>query len=417
MAAQVASLVAGDPATLADPHPLYRALREAGGVHEHGDLLLLARYDDVKEAYRRGDSFARGQTRGKHLLAQVEALPEPQREAWREVAGFSQGFMIRSRYDEHNRLRKIAHRAFTPRRVAALDQAVADHAADLLGELAGAGPVDLTPLAYRMPLLVLMDMLGIPAADQEMVHSWSGTITAQIGSVGRIDPAVLMAAHRAIGEFDDYIEAMLDQRLRGSGSQGDLLADLLDAEGEGRMTTAEVTAMFAELLIAGHETTTALIANGLVALLRNRDQWDWLCENVDQVPAAVEELLRYVSPVATNPRALEESAEFGGRTFAKGTTVLPLLAAANRDPAVFREPEALDLRRPDAGAHVAFGFGPHFCIGNQLARREAAAALGAVAAEYPDVVLEDDPLDWFGTVMLRRPRTVMVDLRAQSTAN
>jgi len=408
VADRVSALLNGEAAALSDPFPLFRSLRELGGVHEHGGLLLLMRYEDVKEAYRAGDSFARGQTRGAHLLAEVQRLPTDLREAWHEVAEFSQSFMIRSRYDEHERLRKITHRAFTPRRIAALDQSVREHAEKLLAELDGREVVDITPFAYRMPLLVLMDMLGIPADDQEMVHEWSGTITAQIGSIGKIDPETLTAALGAKREFTAYIEAMLEQRVRRVAPHSDLLADLLDAEGDGRMTPDEITAMFAELLIAGHETTTALIGNGLLELLRRPDQWRWLCTHLEQTSTAIEELLRYISPVATNPRAVEGGVTFGGREYPSGTTVLPFVAAANRDPEVFDDPERLDLTRADVGRHIAFGFGPHFCIGNQLARREGATAMSAIARRFPAMKLDDEAPEWFGTVMLRRPRRILV---------
>jgi cytochrome P450 len=408
LAEGVEALILGRPEALIDPYALYREIRREGPVHEHGDLVLLLGYEDVKEAYRDGDSFARGQTRGRHLLDQVKRLPASQQGAWRALAGFSESFMLRSRHAEHDRLRKTAHRAFTTRRIGSLDGAIRARADALSRRLRDADEVDLVPFAYEMPLAILMEMLGIPDADRSQVHAWSNAITLQIGSVGTIDPGRLLAAHAAMAEFCAYIEAMHAANVAGDGGGSDLLADLLDAEGDGRISASEVASMYAELLIAGHETTTALIGNGMLELLRRPQQWRWLCAHPEAAPDALEEVIRFVSPVATNPRATAGPREFGGRTYPAGTTVLPLIAAANRDPAVFVDPDELDLRRENARQHIGFGFGTHFCIGNQLARREAAAAIGAIARDHPDLRLIDDSPSWAGTVMLRRPDSILV---------
>lgn len=408
---RVAGLIGADPAVLEDPFSLYRELRELGGVHEHDSMLLLTRYEHVKEAYLLGDSYVRGARAGQHLQAAKARLPEDLQVQWQELTDFNAAFMIRTRHERHDRLRSIAHRALTPRRIAALESSINDQGRRLISDLTGHPTADLTDFAYRMPLRVLLELLGIPAEDHEMVHEWSAKITMQIGSLGDVDPARLRASHAAMRGFCDYIDAMLQTRVRASASRSDLLSDLLAAEGDGRLSASEITAMFAELLIAGHETTTALIGNGLLELMRQPEQWRWLCQEPTRAPVAVEELLRFVSPVAVNPRTVgPEGIELAGRRYPAGMTVLPLLAAANRDPAVFKRPESLDLARPDAGRHIAFGFGPHFCIGNQLARRTTAVALQMLATHFPYMELIDASPDWYGTVMLRRPRQLLISL-------
>jgi cytochrome P450 len=168
-----------------------------------------------------------------------------------------------------------------------------------------------------------------------------------------------------------------------------------------RLADQELTAMFVILLFAGHETTTNLIGNGLVELMRHRDQWERLCADPSLVPAAVEELLRWVTPVQWLGRVATEPFELEGVQIEAGQTVFPILAAANRDPAAFRNPERLDISRPDAKNHLALGFGPHFCIGNALARLEGTVAFATLARRFPGLELADEHLGWRGNAMLR----------------
>ena len=406
---QVEAFLAGDPCLLADPFGLFRRLREAAPVYRHGALTILTRYDDVKRVYFDGVNFSK-KTRSAGVAAAARAeLREDLRPAWDEIANFGARMMTHLDGDEHRRVRQIAHRAFTPRRMAALQATMAADAEALLEPLSGQGTVDLLPFAYRMPLVVLMRMLGVPSEDRELIHGWSEQLAAQLGDIRGVEETRLRAANDAKQEFCRYLEQLVEERRRDPPPEGDLLLDLIGAQGDGRLSPEELTAMFVVLLLAGHETTTALIVNGLIELLRS-GEWQRLCDDPRIAPDAVEELLRFVSPVLGNPQLSVCEVEIGGELIAPGATVLPLAAAANRDPRVFDDPERLDLGRANARSHLAFGFGEHYCIGNQLARQEAATSFAVLARRFPELELTGEPIEWHGTSMLRRPRSLPVSL-------
>jgi cytochrome P450 len=176
---------------------------------------------------------------------------------------------------------------------------------------------------------------------------------------------------------------------------------LMQAQEGDRLADQELTAMFVVLLFAGHETTTNLIGIGLVELLRHRDQWERLCADPSLAASATEELLRWVTPVQWLGRVVTEPFELEGVRLERGQSVFPILAAANRDPEAFADPNRLDITRPDARNHLALGFGPHFCIGNALARLEGTVAFGTLARRFPELELAEDELGWRGNAMLR----------------
>jgi cytochrome P450 len=209
-----------------------------------------------------------------------------------------------------------------------------------------------------------------------------------------------MDAHAAMAEFRHYVEdVVLPERRRRPGT--DLVSALMQAHEGERLADQELTAMFVVLLFAGHETTTNLIGNGLVELMRHRDQWELLCADPSLAGNATEELLRWVTPVQWLGRVAMQPFDIDGVRVDAGQTVFPILAAANRDPAAFDEPERLDITRADAKNHLALGFGPHFCIGNALARLEGTIAFSTLAKRFPDIELAEEDLSWRGNAMLR----------------
>ena len=259
-------------------------------------------------------------------------------------------------------------------------------------------PIDfIDKVAFRLPLLVVADLLGVPHEDAETIHGWSIALGASTGAtVG--EP--FLAAHDALEEFRRYVDLLIERSRERPGT--DLVSLLLGAD----LTHDELAALFVQILFAGHETTTTLISAGLVELLRAPDQWRALGSEPALAPNAVEELLRLVSPSQFVSRLALADAEFGDTQVAAGTTVLAVLAAANRDPEVFADPDTLDLRRPDLAKQLAFGFGPHFCLGGSLARLEARVVFEELSRRYPDASLAGDELEWTGGAMLRR----LVDL-------
>ena len=223
----------------------------------------------------------------------------------------------------------------------------------------------------------------------------------------------MIDAHHAIEEFRAYVGGVIARHRADPDAGSELVAALLGAEGEEQLSEDELAAMFVVLLFAGHETTTNLISIGLVELLRERDQWELLCRDPSLVPGAVEELLRWVTPVQWEQRLVVEDVELGGALLERGQTVLTMLAGANRDPEVFERADELDITREDARKHLSFGHGPHFCLGASLARLEGEIAFTELTRRFPDIELAVDPgeLVFQGAAMMRQLRALPVRLR------
>ena len=397
---EVAALLRSEPAAIADPFPVWNRLREEAPAFQSGPVVLVTRYDDVKRVQRDDGYFGHsGRAKGSRADANRARLDASQLHAWDDVTTFENNYLTRSEGEAHERRRRIAQRAFQHKRIAELEEATERYADEMITRCGESDVVDLKDaLAYRLPLMIICDMLGVPAADREQIHQWSGTLGRNRGGD---DPEVLMAAHGALQEFRAYVSGLLVKVREERGT--DLLSNLLGAEDEEQLSEEELAAMFVVLLFAGHETTTNLIANGLVALMDNRDQWDRLCEDPSLAPGAIEELLRYVSPVQWQFRLTHKPVEIAGLEVPGGTTVFPVSAAANRDPRHFDDPETLDITRANAKAHLGLGFGAHFCLGNVLARLEGRIVMEQLSRRFPGIRLAEasDELGWRGNAMLR----------------
>ena len=394
-----------------DPFPLWRELRENAPLYHLGPSLLVTRYDDVKAVLRDtvGFSSASG-VRGSRVDAVRARLTTEQRQAFDELTEFESRFVVGLDAPAHTRARKILHRAFTPRRIAELGDATQRYVDELLGPLEAAGAGDLMPLAYRLPLMVICDLLEVPHDDREQIHEWSSTIGRNRQGADP-DPRPMLAAHAAMREFRGYVEELIDNHQRAR-RRSELVEALMTAtEGE-HMTRDETAVTFIILLFAGHETTTNLIGNGIFELLRRPDQWALLAAEPARTPVAVEELLRYTTPVQWINRRATEGAQIAGTPIEPEQTVLPVIAAANRDPAQFAVPEELDILRDDSRNHVALGFGAHYCLGASLARLEGTAALRTLAERHPGLELTADPdsLVWRSHAKLRSLATLPVAL-------
>ncbi len=396
--------LAATPAGLADPYVLFEEIRAAGRVVRHGEMAFLTRYDDVKDLIR-GDGrlSRRAMSRSDRALAARASFPPGAREAFDEVSEFQELFISRTDGDPHTRLRAIAHRAFTPRRIAEMQATIQRFVDELIEEASEAagptGTVDLMHLAYSLPLWAICDILGAPESDRQTIHAWSLAIGANHGST---DPDRFLAAAEAQRTFRAYVQEIIERQKRVPGAGGELVTALLDAEQGDRLTEDELAGMFVVLLFAGHETTTNLMGGGLRELLLRRDAWDALAAEPALLPNAVEEILRFVTPVQYLFRYAVEDIALGDDVIPAGTAVFPLLPAANRDPDRFDAPDTLDIRRPDAKLHLALGFGPYFCLGASLARLEATTAFGTLLRRYPRMTLADEPVEHAGSAMLRR---------------
>ena len=286
---------------------------------------------------------------------------------------------------DHRRLRDIVDEAFRRRAILEMEPRMLALADELAGELFAQGsPADLVDrYARKLPLSVICELLGLPLADRPKFTTWAGRFTRLTGTVGLLTLIPSILAMRS------YLEGRL-QAVREHGGDG-LIAELVRVEKEGKQISRdEMVAMVFLLLLAGHETTTHLISGSVYELLKNPGLRDWLEEDWSRANLAVEEFLRFVSPVQfTKPRFVSRDIELGGVQLKKGDKIMPMLAAANLDPQANPQPQTLDLaRKPNR--HLAFGTGIHFCLGHQLARIEGACALKALFGRWPKLKLAVD---------------------------
>jgi pimeloyl-[acyl-carrier protein] synthase len=379
------------PEVHANPYPLYQRLRTQDPVHRSGSgLWVLTRHAEVA-AVLRDPRMSRDPRRS----APFQLLRGGDGQDPFEDGAPSMLFVDPP---DHTRLRTLVNKAFTPAAIGRLRARVEELTGQLLDRVADAGGLDLVDdLAYPLPVTVICELLGVPAQDQTRFRAWSGAL------VHLLDPLVaedtLQRALAARTALRGYLGALVAQR-RAHPAE-DLLTALVAAEDQGhRLSEPELVSMCLLLLIAGHETTVNLIANGTLALLTHPAQRDRLAADPGLAASAVEELLRYDSPVQLTARHVLADLEVGGQRVGEGETVLAVLGAANRDPAQFPDPDRLDLAR-SPNRHLAFGGGIHFCLGAPLARMEAQIALTALLRRFPRLCLGNSPPTWRDTVTLR----------------
>ena len=388
-----------DPAVLSDPYPLFHRLRTEDPVHWEADLEFwaLTRYADALYALRE-DSL---------LSSAIHDSPRPG-----GVGLSSARWFVFLDPPRHTRLRALVHSAFTPQVVEGLRARIQAIVDELLDRAAEAGRLDLiADLGFPLPAIVIAELLGVPAEDRAQFRAWSADLAAAGGLVRMAaDGAERLSRARAGGAaLNAYFRDII--RERRSAPRDDLVSRLTGVQSaEGTLSEEELVDTCALLLFAGHETTTNLIGNGMLALLRHPDELSRLRADPSLIGSAVEELLRYDSPVQMRVRVARETVEIGGRRIAKGQRVLILVGAANRDPARFPDPDRLDIARPD-NRHLAFGHGIHFCTGAPLARLEGAIAIRRLLRRFPRLELTTDQLAWRETLTLRALNALPVSAR------
>jgi cytochrome P450 len=391
-----------------DPYPHYARLRALDPVHQHPmGFWILGRHADVVALLR-----------SKHSVEDRHAGPTPLRELRKQAFGpdyerASARSMLDRDAPDHTRLRGLVSRAFTPRSVEALEPRVTELVSSSLDRLerriAKNGRADLVAeLAYPLPFAVICELLGMPETDHARLRELAGVMVRSLEPLN--DPALLVAIRDADTEMRARIAQVIEEK-RGAPNE-DLLTALIHAEDDGDvLSDEELVAQVVLLYVAGHETTVNLIANGALALLRHPDQFALLAARPDLDANAVEELLRYDSPVQQSRRITLAPFEVGGRVIPAGMFVIASLASANRDES-FWGPDADQLRldRTNARAQVSFGGGPHHCLGAALARLEGRIALGQLVRRFPGLAL-DGEVSWNGRLNLRGPVALWVTTR------
>ena len=376
-----------DPTTRADPYPLYDQFLNRGPLSiPKGNLVVFSRYADCDEVLRHPYTAS---DRLKSTAAQrAIADGEPARPFG------APGFLFLDPPD-HTRLRKLAQKAFAPKVIRALEADITALVDSLLDEIEAARRFDVVAdLAYPLPVAVICRLLGVPIEDEPQFSRASALLARSL------DPFVTVTGE-VPADFEDrlqagrwlrgYLRGLIEQRR--ADPREDLISGLIAAEEDGdQLAEDEIVATCNLLLIAGHETTVNLIANAIQAMLREPRHWAALAADPQRAPAIIEETLRYDPPVQLIGRIAAEELTIGADfTVPKGDNMLLLLAAAQRDPAAYHEPGRFDPDRDDV-RHLAFGHGPHFCLGAPLARLEARIALTAVAARFPGARLDSQPL-------------------------
>ena len=361
------------PATKADPYPLYAQVRSRGLVKSSLGLFTVADHAAVESILRdrrfssspthqrgyRPPSYPPGDPRAELPAADLLTLDPP----------------------DHTRLRRLVSGAFTPRAIAGLEPWIREVTVRLLTAADGAGGFDLIDaLAFPLPIAVICHLLGVPARDQAQFRAWGHEVAASLEP--QLAAAARAQSRAAEVALTGYLRDLV--RERRANPDDSILSALIAAEDEGdRLTSAEVVSTALLLLVAGFETTVNLIGNGTVALMGSPDSWDRLRQDPALVPAAVEEMLRYDSPVQLTSRIATEEVEVGGAVIAAGRAVITLIGGANRDPEVFQQPDQFRIDRPDSGRHLSFSLGIHHCLGASLARLEARIAIEELTRRYP----------------------------------
>lgn len=379
-----------------NPYPLYARLLREAPVHfsEPWGGWVVVRYADVNAGLR--DTRLSAARTGVFS----QGIPEEVRQKLVPLGRNFASWALFHDAPSHTRLRSLINKAFTARMAESLRPRIRALVEELLDAAGGKERMEVIgELANPLPVIVIGEMLGLAREDRHRLKQWSGKLADLIGT-GRPTLEQVEGALDAILELEDYFRTLIARRRTQPGN--DLLSALVHAEEQGNLLSEqELLSTCTMLLFAGHETTTNLIGNGLVALLRHPEQWELLRGAPERLPEAVEELLRYDPPVQFTNRVAAVDLELAGHAIRKGDRVMLMMAAANRDPSQFAEPDRLDVRREEL-RHVSLGMGPHYCVGAALGRLEAQETFAALMRRFPRMQLEPGAsLKWLDNLGFR----------------
>lgn len=372
----------------ANPYEIYERLRRDDPVHRMRliNAWSLTGYEDAQTILQDHKRFSSGDNKLEYAPYRTMLDLDP---------------------PDHTRLRALVSKAFTPRAVAALGPRIQQIVEELLNDLAHKKRFDLiSEFAFPLPVIVIAEMLGIPAQDRDLFNVWSNDIALAVEPV--LTNEEIARVKQSSDEIVDYFESVIAQRRRRP--EEDMLSALLAAEEEGdKLTRDELIGTLMLLLVAGNETTRSLIGNGMLALLKNPAQLQRLRDNPELLDSAIDELLRYDSPVQFIIRVVMEDTQFKGRRLRAGQKIVILVGAANRDPAVFTNPNALNIERSEK-SHLSFGRGIHYCLGSPLALLEARVAFTGLLERFSSIRLLSDP-EYRNQIVLRGVEDLWVEVK------
>jgi cytochrome P450 len=376
---------------VADPYADLRRMQSEAPIYWSDSIggWLITRYDDIMSTFKNTTEYSNEGRLGRAAAH----LPATDRQRLRV---FEQHYatkgLLHSDPPDHTRLRRFTGKGFAPSRIEGVKPYIAEVTESLLDECAREGGMEvISGLASALPVAVLCELMGLPASDQQLLHKWADQL---LGFQGINKPALdlLLAAQSAIVEIREYLGEVLRERRVHPGT--DLLSAFVMSEQDPQgLSEPEIINTCQTLLVAGHETTTSLIGNGLALMLGDREQWQRLVDDRSLVRSAIEEIVRYESPVARQPRRVTQAGALGDAALGEGEMVFQMLNAANRDPAHFDSPDVFRVDR-SPNQHVGFGFGAHFCVGAPLARAEGEVTFMALLERFPTLKMDDPVLRW-----------------------
>jgi len=381
-----------DPNVFADPHPLYRSLREIAPVYESAltSTWILSRYEDCRALLR--DNRAGAAEPGAET-PQSSLSSARRRERDPEMRS-----ILFMNPPDHTRIRSLVSRAFTPRRVDRLRPEVETIADSLIDDFASDGPVNLLDaMAFPLPANVISALVGVPVEERDWLRPLVGNLTASLELTASEE--TLSDAEESAETVRAYLADLVAKRRADPGD--DLLSGMIAAsDGDDRLSENEIIANTMVIYAAGFETTTHLICNTVLNLLRHPDQLAMLRADRSLVPRAIEEVLRFDPPVQIDGRTAFEDLEFGGRTIPAGHSVITMLAGANRDPEIYDDPDRFDITRHDQPPVMSFGSGIHYCLGASLARLEGQVVLERLLDRFGEWTLSEEP-PWRPQIVIR----------------
>jgi len=405
------------PAVSADPYATFAKLRAGDPVHWSPVLRgwVLTRYADVRAALFDPNLSA------DRITPFTASLPPAKREQLGGLERLLTRWTVFVDPPAHTRLRGLINKAFTPRAIASLRGMIRETVDRLIDNFTagiapgGEGRVDLiAAFSYPLPALVIARILGVPDEDIRLFKSWSDDLAAFVGSA-QATPDKYDRAARGAAEMDAYFRAIVRQR-RSMTHQADVIGALVAAEEAGKtLSEDELVATAVFVLFAGHETTANLIGNGMIALIEQPDAMAQFRARPDLAESAVEELLRIDSPAASVTRVARTDMVLGGKSIRTGDRLFLMINAANRDPATFPDPDRLKLDR-DPNPHIAFGYGPHYCVGAPLARLEGQIAFTRLLERIEDIRIADESLEWSDNLVLRGVKKLPLSFRVAERA-